>query len=575
MALLALLAVAVMTFGYILTSRLNAASRFASVDRAHNAKVLAQAKRALIGWMAANAVSTDANPGRLPCPEAPAYFADPAQQGVAAGGCTLPAVGRLPWRTLGLDRLVDDAGEPLWYVVSPGWALPTLIPINSDSLGQLSLDGSEAVALIIAPGVALSVQAGTGCTAWVQSRPIAGTPELRNYLECENATSPADASFVTRSAGGSFNDQVLRVSAADLMPALEAAIADRVQREIAPALATGSFVLDSSSPRRWVTASGNPPIYPYAAPFADPGTSLYMGQDGIYQGLLPFHPSQGFVAYQATPADAVETLGNGYLMSQSCYWEAAEAYLCAGRYHEDDIDPTLPMRIQMTATFTNVAMGLRSLQPANLQVQARDDGSSGPWTDLTPSYRAEMNDGSVSGKPRGSVTIRFWATLPNIDAMGWGTQADYRIRIDRAMIDDHCLLSTTTSCPGPSTTWFARNEWQRNLYYAVAQDNTAYVLPSVGGCDSTSCLRFNDPATRNIRLLLVLAGRRLDTQTRPSSTLTDYLELQNADLGTLYEQRQRRASKIEDLTLNAPWNDRLVLVDWISPNPTFPLANLP
>ena len=43
MALLALLAVAVMTFGYIVTSRLNAASRFVSVDRAHNAKALSQA----------------------------------------------------------------------------------------------------------------------------------------------------------------------------------------------------------------------------------------------------------------------------------------------------------------------------------------------------------------------------------------------------------------------------------------------------------------------------------------------------------------------------------------------------
>jgi hypothetical protein len=109
----------------------------------------------------------------------------------------------------------------------------------------------------------------------------------------------------------------------------------------------------------------------------------------------------------------------------------------------------------------------------------------------------------------------------------------------------------------------------------VAQNNTAAVLPSVGGCDSSNCLRFNDPATRNIRMLLALAGRRLDTQTRPSASLSDYLEFQNADSGTLYEQRPMRMSKLALPALNAPMNDRLVLVDWITPAPTFPLASLP
>lgn len=341
MALLALLAVAAMAFGYIVTSRLNAASQFASADRGYNAKVLNQAKQALIGWVAANAASTDPNPGRLPCPEAPAFFTNPAQHGIAAGNCTLPAVGRLPWRTLGVDRLVDDAGEPLWYVVSPGWALPSagaLLTINSDTPGQLTLDASEAVALIIAPGRAVAVQASAGCTAWVQSRAIAGTPDLRNYLECENATSPADVSFVTRSAGGTFNDQVLRVSAADIMPALEAAIADRMQREIAPALRT-VFPLNGLS--QWVASSTNP-LYPHPAPFANPGpgtgTSNYVGASGINQGLLPMNQTQGctasasnprcqpaLVAYAATPAPAVETFGYGYIVSQSCWWDTADA----------------------------------------------------------------------------------------------------------------------------------------------------------------------------------------------------------------------------------------------------------
>lgn len=577
-ALLALLAVAVMVFAYVLTSRLNAASRFVGVDREHNAKVLSEAKRALIGWMAINA-STDNNPGRLPCPEAVNAIGT-SSEGISAPLVAPPTpncatVGRLPWRTLGLSKLVDAASEPLWYAVSPGWALQvstTLLSINADSLGAMVIDGqaapNEVVALIIAPGPAMDVQAAGGCTARMQTRNApAPAMDPRDYIECFNAVTPA---FSTAGPATSFNDQVVRVTVADIMPALEAAIADRAQREIAPALRNAAFVLDSNSPRRWVASSSNPPIYPYPAPFADPTTSNYRGQGGTYQGLLPMAASAGFVAYESTPAPAVETLGNGTIETQTCSWVTAnEVRLCAGRYREDSVDPSLPIRIQMTATFTNVAMGIRSLDTTRLLIRARDDGGSPPpWVVLTPSYRAEMNQGA--SPPHGSVTVRFWANLPNIDVMGWGTTADFEIQIERAIIADHCLLSATpgTACPGggPDTSWFARNQWQRNFYYAVAQNNTANVLPAVGGCDSTNCLRYIDGATRNIRLLLVLAGRRLDTQVRPSATLSNYLEAQNADLGTLYEQRPMRMSKIAMAPLAdpfyAPWNDRVILVDW-------------
>jgi type II secretory pathway pseudopilin PulG len=579
-ALLALLAVIVMVFAYVITSRLNAASGFVARDRDESALALARAKQALIGYVAQQAsLASESNPGRLPCPEAPANYGT-ANEGIAAGNCALPAVGRLPWRTLGLEKLVDAAGEPLWYVVSPGWALPTSTSttlINPDSPGQLTVDGvgNDSVALIIAPGPAIVVQTATGCTAWTQVRAASGAPDKRNYLECGNTGS----SFVTGAPGKTFNDQVLRVTAADIMPALGAAVQERMQREIAPAILNARFALDSNSPRRWVSSTSNPPVYPYPVPFTTPTTSLsnFRGATGTSQGLLPFAPVSGFVSYQSVPPNVVQTSSAGSINSVSCYWESATVYACEGLYVEDSFDPTRNISVQMTATFTNVAMGFRTRNTAKLTAEARnDDGvSSYSTSSVSTTRRLEMNDGSVSGKPRGSVTVTLSATLPNIDVMGWGSDGQFRLRIDRAVIADHCLLSTTTgtSCAGSDTSWFARNEWYRNVYYAVADQNIPDTLPSVTGCDSTNCLRFNDDTVRNTRVLLVIAGRKLDTQTRPSSNFADYIEYQNADSGTYYEQHRMRAGKV--VSGNSPWNDRLVVVDWISPAPTFPIAYLP
>ena len=124
-------------------------------------------------------MSGENNPGAFLCPEAAANIGT-GNEGLAQSNCTLPAIGRLPWKTIGIEKLQDASGEPLWYVVANGWAKPssaanTIINSNcTDSVsamtcwsGQLTVDGNAnaAVALIIAPGQALNVQASTGCTA--------------------------------------------------------------------------------------------------------------------------------------------------------------------------------------------------------------------------------------------------------------------------------------------------------------------------------------------------------------------------------------------------------------------------
>jgi hypothetical protein len=565
LALLVMLLIIVTGTTWMMASALNASSaNRTALNRQDAARILAEAKHALIGWVITQAIEAgENNPGRLPCPEAAGYIGT-ANEGIAAGNCAPVAMGRLPWRTLGLPKLLDAAGEPLWYVVSPGWALPTvtsMLTINSDTLGQLTLDGAAnaAVALIVAPGPALNVQASGGCTARSQVR-NALAPDFRDYLECENATSPADASFATNGPAGSFNDQVLALTTRDLLPGLEAAIMKRIEREIVPALKSvygGNFNVSAATP-----------VYPYAAPFVDPGpgagTSNYQGVAATYQGLLPFNQTQGctasssnprclpdLVAWTVTP-NAYDGGGWGYIQYQTCSWAGGawpnyDARVCDGEYHENTSQPTQPgMIIGMQATFSNVALGLRALDATKIEVFAHED----PLPFDEGSAETISTFSSVTLNADGSATVSVGGQLPNIDSRGWATYALYRIRLRRAIIGDHALLDSTDATTG----WFVRNEWYRLLYYAVAAGHTAANLPSPACTTGTNCLRLTSAGVQqnDKRALVLLAGRSLRNQTRPSATLTDFLDTtQNTDLGTLYEQ----------LRIDASVNDRVIVVD--------------
>jgi hypothetical protein len=531
------------------------ANRTTIQSRTNNAAVLMQAKLALTGWVANKAVEAgENNPGRVPCPEAPGYIGT-ANEGVAAGNCSLPAVGRLPWRTLGLSKLLDSSGEPLWYVVSQGWALPNAgatLTINSNSLGQLTLDGvaNAAVALIIAPGSALNVGASSGCTARVQTHNSLA-PDVRDYLECENAD--ADSSFVTSKPSAMFNDQVVAVTTSDILPGLEAAISKRIEREIVPALRTvygGSF-----------NVSATTPVYPYAAPFADPGpgsgTSNYQGVAGTYQGLLPFNQTlncsasasnprclPNLVTWAATPWP-YKSGGSGSI-SGTCYWEGpayplSDARMCEGTYSGNPVVGVLQ------ATFSNVALGLRALDASKVHLYAHDDTIS-PFDESVAETITTTT--SVTLNSNGTATLTVSGPLPDTatHVPTWGTNASFRVRIERSVIGDNTLLNAND----PTTGWFVRNEWFRLLYYAIAQGQTAASLPSPSCTTGTDCLTVGAAPDNDKRALLLLEGRSLGNQSRPSSVLANFLETaENTNLDTLFVQP----------SIAAEVNDRVIVVD--------------
>jgi hypothetical protein len=217
--------------------------------------VLAEAKAALLGY--ATSVNLfhagcDANCrrlGDLPCP-------DTNNDGVAETSCGNAAgttgqasrLGRLPWKTLGLDDLRDGNGDRLWYAVSNRFKQNArAFPLNSDTLGTLSVTNGSGSVVQDATGssgaVAVVISAGLPITrqdAIVQSRVLANENNATHYLD--NALGEDNANFVDAGANGFvmgelhdavgttiLNDQLIVVSHSDMMSAIEPLVAAEVK----------------------------------------------------------------------------------------------------------------------------------------------------------------------------------------------------------------------------------------------------------------------------------------------------------------------------------------------------------
>ena len=575
-ALMALLAVLVLGSSWWLVTALNNPETRVALETDHNARVLTQAKSALLGWVAHRALmAAEDHPGRLPCPEAPgwqnnhdgvSYIVD--DDGIAAGSCTLPAVGRLPWRTLGLDRLTDAAGEPLWYVVSPGWALafPGNEPvINANTAGQLNLDGGAAVALIIAPGKALQLAASGSCVARNQSRRRQPNVawDLRDFLDCENATSPADAIFVAAGPANSFNDQLIAVTARDVWLHAEGPVAARIQRDVVPALQS---VYASAE---WGTSAANP-VLPFAATYADPAASPFRGVVDVREGLLPLTASvcsspmtdgrcdPAFVRWRTAGIVASRIGGDANTggAAGNCAASTTDEIVCQFTYGK-----ALCLSLfagqncsvsggtaTITATAENVAKALRQ-HAAPLPVV----GLAGP----------AMNSPIIAaGADRGGASVTVTGTLPTATGCAMsigpllgiyvclgnlGITTTQTVRIPISVFADHPLVNPPA---GDTARWFVQNRWHDVTYYAVSPGH----LPS-GSRDcvaSANCLTLNvqgGAALNDRRALLVLAGRSVLGTAGSNRMLGDFLDLaENTDADTLFQQNR----------ISQAFNDRFV-----------------
>lgn len=239
------------------------------------AAALMQAKQALISWAATQPSLTKL--GQLPCPENTSLIGMPTE-GTSQNTCTLPAIGRLPWRTLGLEDIRDGNGDKLWYAISTGFRSTN---INSDTPAQLTVDGvaASATAIVFSPGRALAGQ--------VRQLPtIANPPDITQYLELTN--NDGDNTFVSMGAADTFNDRLLTISHDELFAVVER----RVAGEALNCLNAYALNPVSGPP------SPPPPIppvgaYPWPAKLDSTAPPAYVGTVDNFFGRLPDFPMGG------------------------------------------------------------------------------------------------------------------------------------------------------------------------------------------------------------------------------------------------------------------------------------------
>ena len=249
MALLAILTTVVL---YFLVNQIDA-DAIRQRQNAATAQTLAQAKEALIAWSVAN----NSAPGQLPCPEDISKIGT-LLEGQALANCNNAAsrIGRLPWRTLGLGRVVDGHGEPLWYVLSAGFRG---LPINSQTPAALTVDGvaASAVAIVFAPGPPLAGQTRTSIT------PLT-LPNASDYLDLANGDG--DDAYATTGPQESFNDRLMVVTHRDLFSAVEKRVAGEVVKALLVYYCGGA---DNINGDQQCVGAGGARMFPRPASFAD------------------------------------------------------------------------------------------------------------------------------------------------------------------------------------------------------------------------------------------------------------------------------------------------------------------
>jgi hypothetical protein len=527
-ALLLFLSVLVIGVAWFAVGALGKAAPSAAEREMRTGLALQAAKQALLGYVALKAADAgEESPGRLPCPESLSQPGIPNDEGIAApfpGYPTCSPIGRLPWKTLGTHQLRDGHGEPLWYAVATGtWALvnsSTSLTINPGTANPLPYDGagSAVVAVIIAPGAALNTLSDPGtppapCARVNQLPDRYAVPyAVAKFLECGNS---AGTDYTTIGTAPWSNDRTISITASEVMDAIAAAVADRLQRQVAPAL------------NEWRTtasvANWNSSFLPYASTFTAPAANDLCGDFGALEGQLPVSPSP---ACDTRWTNGTVTQLAGLLGGSPSCAQVGGNYRCTFT----NLSGLLLLKVRISADAPRIGTSLRNAITAG-QI-ANDRG--GTVSNLSFSVSSATGTGSVA----------FELSLPLLAALS-------TVNVTFPNVPDAAILSDSRMA------WFVNNNWAAYTHYAIAPGvKLGAALPRCTNPGDADCLTLNGlPASNgnsnDKRLVLTLMGRAVGSQSQPSIDPANYLESHTA--GSLIFTAQRVSSTFNDRNAACPF----------------------
>jgi len=467
-------------------------------DRSTN-EALARAKDALIAYAAADT----ARPGELPCPDVNDDGKLVIGQDIIGSACA-SLIGRLPWVTLGLPDLRDDAGERLWYTLSNDFHANGPVPLNSDTAYRaanvsLTMTGTapatNLVAIVFSPGAVLTRTDGR-----VQTRGCGAACDPRDFLDIASGEDNADANrtFVSAPRSETFNDRLMPVFSDDLMRLVE----QRAARELAQHLRNHYDAWMNT-----LDVTGTKGFYPYAVPFVDPSAPAQAGTNGNTGGLLSL--STAPLTWSNFPplvaGQGCETVSGGTVLR--CRTTiACVGFVCL-------LGTPISARIENVATrFVDPP-----LPPAVLRLNGLSIGSSGAsWTLNTAARRLEF---------------------------------DYTHALIAAG-----LLELEVAAPATSawlaTSWLTANNWHQNAGYALSPGYAIDGVDSCGGAAPPCFTVTNTAAPNNDKhAVVVMTGRALPSaaqMARPVAPLpaglNQFFEGLNADLAPVFESNMRTAT---------------------------------
>lgn len=315
--LLVMLLILLLGSSYVLVQRLNHVSEVMNLDQA-TAHALAEARAALLGW----SVAHPDRPGMLPYPDRNGDGNYDGNSDCPAGAVNanmllgrLPASGQAtpcipPLSGLGVN-VTDGSGEGLWYAVSrnllyqpSGGGYPAIDPalpeISTnwltvrDEFGNVLSD--RVAAVILAPGAPLRGQNRAGAA-----------PAAANYLDTVTigATSYSNADFdgvfIAAARGDTFNDQIVYVTADELITLAERRVARGAQQCL----------------QSYATASGGK--LPWAARLDPAAVPDYAGDFGERFGRIPGAPAVD--ATPGSPDTSMQTAWPAGCFVAGTYWD--------------------------------------------------------------------------------------------------------------------------------------------------------------------------------------------------------------------------------------------------------------